>query len=75
MSVHDERIKLRANALDRLSTAFLTVGVVTPVAGLVTGVSRTDTPFWVLALIFYGFLLTGIILHLLARRELGGLQE
>jgi hypothetical protein len=35
--VHNERLKLLANAFDRASTACFTIGVVTPVAGLIYG--------------------------------------
>jgi hypothetical protein len=38
-TVDDEQTKLRANAIDRASTACVTIGVATPVAGFVYNVS------------------------------------
>ncbi len=67
--IHNERTKLLANNLDRLSTAFLAVGVLgntfnfTPGGGLV--VSFLGVTAWILP---------AIVLHLMARRVLGRLK-
>ncbi|EEQ93235.1 hypothetical protein F9K88_14965 [Brucella intermedia] len=67
--IHNERTKLLANNLDRLSTAFLAVGVLgntfnfTPGSGLV--VSFLGVTAWILP---------AIVLHLMARRVLGRLK-
>ena len=62
--IENERTKLLANALDRLSTAFLTVGIVTPVAGYIYGLSRAVLGIGFLAGSFSVWLLLGLGLHL-----------
>ena len=73
--IHNERIKLTANALDRASTACLTVGVLGPLVAALYGVGGTGLAdrgillavgslFWMLA---------AGTLHLMARRVLRGL--
>lgn len=67
--IHNERTKLLANNLDRLSTAFLAVGVLgrtfnfTPDDGLLVSV-----------LVLGSWIFAAIVLHLLARRILGRLK-
>jgi hypothetical protein len=73
--IQNERTKLLAGALDRASTAFLTVGIVTPVAGYLYGLSRAELGLGFLAGAFAVWFLLAIGLHLLARYVLGGLQE
>jgi hypothetical protein len=74
--VNDERTKLLANALDRASTACFTVGIATPIAGYVYGVSgfRSTIGLSALALGMAGWLIAAIILHLGARIVLGRLS-
>ena len=67
--VSNERRKLLANALDRLSTAFLAIGVVGQVLSL-TPSSATIINIGVMG----GWISGAIILHLIARRVLGGLK-
>jgi hypothetical protein len=66
-TVHNERTKLLANALDRASTTCFTVGIVTPGAGYLYNVSgfRSAVGLGIVAAVF---------LHLAARRALGGLR-
>jgi hypothetical protein len=74
--VANERTKLLANALDRASTACLTVGVLAPVAaatyqmgGAVLGVDLT------LAVVGgVSWLIGAAMLHLFAQRALGRLK-
>jgi hypothetical protein len=76
MSVlHTERTKLLANALDRASTACVTVGIATPVAGYVYNLAgvREALPGVVLGLGVAGWFVVGGGLHMLARRTLGRL--
>lgn len=67
--VANERRKLLANALDRLSTAFLAIGVVGQILSL-TPTSATILNVYVMA----GWISGAVILHLIARRVLGGLK-
>lgn len=71
-SIHNEQIKLLANAIDRASTACIAGGVVTPFAGWLVG---HTTPLSLLAAFVYVWLFVGVGLHLLARRVLRGLHE
>ncbi|HHV66948.1 hypothetical protein CN878_20805 [Ochrobactrum sp. 695/2009] len=67
--IHNERTKLLANNLDRLSTAFLAVGVL--------GNTFSFTPGSGLVVFFLGvtaWILPAIGLHLAARRVLGRLR-
>ena len=72
--VHNERLKLLANALDRASTACFTIGIVTPVAGLIYGVGPRANA-WALAGAFAIWLGAAVGLHFQARRVLGRLRE
>ncbi|AWB26186.1 hypothetical protein DA075_35540 (plasmid) [Methylobacterium currus] len=72
--VANERVKLLANNLDRSSSACVTVGVATPLAGWIYGVSGIDKlPWWYLFGGLTGWLLAASLLHYLARRALKGL--
>ena len=74
--IRNERTKLLAGALDRVSTACVTVGIVAPAASLVYGFSgRFQAPAWFLSVAFVLWSLAAIALHLGARRVLGGLVE
>lgn len=74
--IHNERLKLLASALDRASTACFTVGIATPVAGYIYNISnlRESLPAWHMAVGGIGWILACVLLHLLARRSLGGLK-
>jgi hypothetical protein len=70
--IYNERTKLSANALDRASTAVLSVGIIAPVASYIYGVGvnvRIDLLFaW-----FVIWVAGAILLHWTARRILGGM--
>ncbi len=74
--IHNERTKLTANALDRASTACLTVGVLGPAAAALYGLGNVTTPpANVLIIIGSGlWLVASAMLHLLARGMLGRLK-
>lgn len=72
-TIHNERTRLLAAAVDRFSTSCLTVGLATPVAGRLFGI----TPGLPMSL--YGatcgtFLGLAVMFHLVARSLLGGLR-
>lgn len=74
--IHNERVKLLANSLDRASTALVTVGVVTPLVAFFYGnVDKLTIEIWKVAVITYAFLLTALNLHLAARVVLGRLKK
>jgi hypothetical protein len=72
--VRNERLKLLANALDRASTACITIGFITPLAAVVyaAGATGLSTGFFVVAGV--SWILLGLGLHLLAHQVLGGLR-
>lgn len=73
--IHNERTKLTANALDRASTACLTVGVLGPSAAALYGVGATSPASSLLIAAGSLFwLAAAAVLHLLARKTLGRLQ-
>jgi hypothetical protein len=65
-AVHNERLKLRANALDRASTAFLAIGVLTPSISA----DAVSQPF--VRLIAFACL--AVVLHIAANWLLRGLR-
>lgn len=70
--VHNERTKLLANSLDRLSTACVAAGFIAPAVSL----SSSSLSFGIslsTAISTMAWLLGALILHLSARRALGGL--
>ncbi|MEH3109464.1 MAG: hypothetical protein PGN22_05090 [Agrobacterium cavarae] len=67
--IHNERTKLAANALDRLSTAFLAVGVIGKTIN-----SVPDATDWVSYLGVVTWTIGAIALHFLARHVLGRLK-
>ncbi|CUX11533.1 MULTISPECIES: hypothetical protein [Rhizobium/Agrobacterium group] len=67
--VSNERRKLMANALDRLSTAFIALGVV----GQALSLTPASTSIFSIV-VMTGWILGAVILHLIARRVLGGLR-
>ena len=74
--IENERWKLLANAVGRASTACVTIGVATPLAGAMYNVNgfRQAVATWELAIGLLGWLGTAIALHFAARRALGGLE-
>ncbi|MEH6691804.1 MAG: hypothetical protein V7774_11515 [Pseudorhizobium pelagicum] len=70
-----EQTKLLANALDRTSTACVTVGVVTPIAALLYGIGPTAVQLGLAVLgYFLGWLMIAVFLHYMARRVLRKLR-
>jgi len=67
--IHNERIKLMANAIDRASTACIVVGLLTP---LVSGTIEAD---WYTAASVCIWLSIALILHWAANRILGRLKQ
>ena len=66
-----EQTKLLANAFDRASTACITVGVVTPLAGYLYGITNFSQISLGRAAFYLGYwLLSAGLLHYLARRSL-----
>ena len=72
IAIDNERTKLAANALDRASTACLAVGIFAPIAALAQG--NAHVPWLGASLSFGGWLVAAIVLHIGARRVLGGLR-
>jgi hypothetical protein len=76
MLVANERTKLLANALDRASTSCFTVGIATPLAGWLYNVGgfRGNVGSVDIIVAFLGWSVAAAVLHLIARRVLGGLK-
>jgi len=74
--VQNERIKLAANALDRASTACLSIGVLGPAVALLYNVGGTDSQFRGITVGVVGafWLSTAAGLHAIARYLLRGLR-
>ncbi len=70
--VHNEQTKLTANALDRASTACLTVGVLGPGAAALYGLGTAAGAAWI-ALGAVLWLAAAAMLHSMARRTLRSL--
>lgn len=75
--IKNEQLKLLANALDRVSTACVTVGIATPAAGAIYNLGGFRQTFQTLELTLglVGWLSTAVLLHLGARRALKGLEQ
>ncbi len=73
--VRNETLKLQANALDRISTAFVTVGVLAPIAAAIynAGTSALALPLVVGSALVC--ILIAFILHWSARSMLRGLRQ
>lgn len=71
--VHNERAKLSAAAIDRLSTACVAVGFITPLVSLS---GNTTVPNWSLELVFstMTWLVAALVLHFMARYVLKRLE-
>ena len=73
--IHNERTKLLANALDRASTACVTVGVFGPAVAVLYdlgGASGTAGPFLAIGTLLW--LIAASVLHFLAWLTLGSLK-
>jgi hypothetical protein len=70
-----EKTKLIANALDRASTACFTVGIATPLAGLLYNFGNFGLYVSVPRMAFGlgGWLIAAIALHIMARHVLNGI--
>jgi Zn-dependent protease len=69
-----EQTKLLANALDRTSTACITVGVITPLAGFIYGIAGFDTISASRSALYIAcWFSIAAALHYCARRTLRGL--
>ncbi len=68
-SIHNEQVKLLANAIDRASTACVAGGIINAIVGW----DRTRLIYLVVGCDFW--FLVAVSLHLLARRALRGLRE
>lgn len=71
--IHNERTELLANAFDRASTACVAVGLLGPAANALYGMGAAHGGllFWPSVALW---LVAAAVLHLLARRVLGGLR-
>ncbi|MCW2247028.1 1,4-dihydroxy-2-naphthoate octaprenyltransferase [Azospirillum fermentarium] len=72
--IHNERVKLLANALDRASTACVAVGVVGPAAAFLYGMGTVPVSSLALGIGSSVWLGAAVTLHCFARRTLGGLK-
>lgn len=73
--IANERTKLLANALDRASTACVTVGILAPIAAVIYGLPGNSPPVWLFILATIFWLFAAVVLHMAARNVLGGLIE
>jgi multisubunit Na+/H+ antiporter MnhG subunit len=74
--IHNERIKLLANNVDRASTSCLTLGVIGPVAAVIYNIGGAGTSITAEALYLgsAAWLAAGVVLHVFARAILGRLK-
>ena len=74
--IENERRKLSANSLNRLSTVCVAFGIVSVIAGYLHSIGslRAAVPAWVLALGAIGWFILAVALHWLGRRLLRGLK-
>jgi hypothetical protein len=74
--IHNEQTKLTAGAINTLSTAMITVGVLAPTAAYLYGLSSAAIyrPLWQLLLSGLIWLLSGLVLHYAARTLLRRLK-
>ncbi|MEX0409290.1 hypothetical protein ABGN05_26975 [Aquibium sp. LZ166] len=71
--VHEAKIKLTSDTVNRLAISCVVVGVITPVAGALLGIA--SVPVSVFAFATGSFFIAGVLLHLWARRILDRLSE
>jgi hypothetical protein len=75
-TVHNERIKLSANLLNSVAGSSVAIGVLTPVAAALfygSALSGLRFRYIVIGIVFW--LAAAAVLHMAARRVLGGLRE
>lgn len=70
--VHNERTKLLANSIDRLSTACIAAGFIAPAVSLANGSGLSMS--WGIVVSTGTWLFAALILHLAARHLLGRLR-
>ena len=73
-SIHNERTKLLAGALDRVSTGSFITGIIAPITSQVRSSSSNNSNIWLSLMLFVGFFITGVGLHRLAQQVLGDLR-
>ncbi|PYE89542.1 hypothetical protein [Phyllobacterium leguminum] len=73
--IHNERIKLLANAFNTAATSSFTVGVLAPIAAAFYNVATTPVRSSTIIIGVGIWLFSAFALHLGARRILGGLVE
>ncbi len=71
--VENERRKLLASALDRLSTAAFVAALIAPAASFLSGSAPANVWIWASYVIVW--VIMGMLLHLAGRRVLGELEE
>ena len=71
--IHNEQTKLLANALDRASTACLTVGVLAPIAAALYAASGVFTMSAIVIASPLVWIFAAVVLHMSARRILRSL--
>ncbi len=72
--IHNERTKLLASALDRISTTFVTTGIATPIVGRLLGLTQISLPSLFYTDMFVIFALLALLFHLSARHAVGRLR-
>ncbi|MBS1015207.1 hypothetical protein [Acetobacter persici] len=71
--VHNERLKLRANALNTLGTSYFTIGGLAPAVGLLYSGGAHAQPGYIYLLCLVSFSFGGLRFHKLAQQTLNGL--
>lgn len=75
-AVHNERLKLRAAAMNGVAIAAVVAGFITPLAALTFGLSSlSGASSLTTTMASLAWLIGGVTLHFLAGRVLGGLRE
>lgn len=74
--IHNERLKITANWINSISVGFIVTGLVAPFVGLIYGFSAITTPASSSRVLISASicLLSGIVLHFLARLVLKELK-
>lgn len=71
--VHNERLKLRANALNTLGSSYFTIGALAPMVSLLYGNPTHAQPWYIYVMFLISFSAGGIRLHKLGQQTLNGL--
>jgi membrane protein implicated in regulation of membrane protease activity len=73
----DEKVKLFATLLNTAAGSCLTVGVFAPIVALTInlGDAAANVPLWKASVCVAGFLIAAVLLHMLGRRMLNGLDQ